>query len=445
METRIVDINKVLPNPTNPRIIKDAKFKKLVKSIKEFPQMLDLRPIVVNKDMIALGGNMRLKAAIEAGLEEIPVISADELTPAQQEEFIIKDNLGYGEWDWDLLLTEWDTKLLDDWGLDTSKEKTSQQKLEASKAKLSELYVVPPFTILDARQGTWQDRKKAWKELIGEDGESREGTLSSGNSKAFQNTVSILDPVLSEISCRWFLPEGDDLKILDPFAGDTVFGYVSSYLKHTFTGIELRPEQVELNNIRVKEVNPKSLYICDDGQNVAKHIEPNTQDLIFSCPPYFDLEVYSDDPNDASNQETYEDFIQILDNAFTAAIGTLKENRFAVIVVGDLRDEKGSLRNFHEDIKSIFRRNGMPLYNELILVDPIGNASQRANYIMRRRKMTKTHQNVLVFHKPLKDPGLEESYTKVLVFINGNEDQVPNDFKQLTTLDVELNIDKPTK
>jgi DNA modification methylase len=113
-----VPISQVIPNPTNPRIIKDDKFKKLVKSIEEFPQMLELRPIVVDSNMVVLGGNMRLKACIAAGLKEVPIIVADNLTEHQQAEFIIKDNVGFGEWDWDLLANQWDVEALEDWGLE---------------------------------------------------------------------------------------------------------------------------------------------------------------------------------------------------------------------------------------------------------------------------------------------------------------------------------------
>jgi DNA modification methylase len=113
-----VPINTVKANPNNPRIIKDDKFAKLVKSINEFPQMLNLRPIVVNDDMVVLGGNMRLKACKEAGLKEIPIIKASELTEQQQKEFIVKDNVGYGEWDWNDLANNWDADELQDWGLD---------------------------------------------------------------------------------------------------------------------------------------------------------------------------------------------------------------------------------------------------------------------------------------------------------------------------------------
>ena len=113
-----VKINSIKTNPKNPRLIKDDKFKKLVKSIQEFPQMLELRPIVVDENNIILGGNMRYKACIEAGLKEIYILKAEDLTEQQKDEFIVKDNVGFGEWDWDILANEWDTDKLQDWGLD---------------------------------------------------------------------------------------------------------------------------------------------------------------------------------------------------------------------------------------------------------------------------------------------------------------------------------------
>jgi len=123
-----VPISQVIPNPTNPRIIKDDKFKKLTKSIQEFPEMLELRPIVVDSNMVVLGGNMRLKACIAAGLKEVPIIVADNLTEQQQAEFIIKDNVGFGEWDWDLLANQWDVEALEDWGLELPFDNTPVQE-----------------------------------------------------------------------------------------------------------------------------------------------------------------------------------------------------------------------------------------------------------------------------------------------------------------------------
>jgi len=118
MRTEMVKISEVKNNPNNPRVIKDDKFEKLVRSIKEFPKMLEIRPIVVNDDMIVLGGNMRLKACKEAGLKEVPIIKASDLTEEEQKQFIIKDNVSGGEWDWEMLQNDWNLEELDEWGLD---------------------------------------------------------------------------------------------------------------------------------------------------------------------------------------------------------------------------------------------------------------------------------------------------------------------------------------
>ena len=142
-----VKISAIKSNPDNPRIIKDDKFKKLVKSIKGFPQMLELRPIVVNNDMVVLGGNMRLKACKEAGLKEVPIIKASELTPEQEKEFIVKDNVGFGEWDWDLLANEWDTDLLEEWGLEGFPFDT-ETELEAEEDDFDTTPPEEPITVL---------------------------------------------------------------------------------------------------------------------------------------------------------------------------------------------------------------------------------------------------------------------------------------------------------
>jgi len=132
MQVAKVKINSIKTNPKNPRLIKDDKFKKLVNSIKEFPQMLELRPIVVDENNIILGGNMRHKACIEAGLKEVYIVQAKDLTEQQKDEFIVKDNVGFGEWDWDILANEWDTDKLENWGLDLPLD-VSVQELEAEE------------------------------------------------------------------------------------------------------------------------------------------------------------------------------------------------------------------------------------------------------------------------------------------------------------------------
>jgi len=164
----LVKITQVRPNENNPRFIKDHKFKKLVTSIKEFPEMLKLRPIVVNSDMVVLGGNMRLKACKEAGLKEVWILKAEELTEAQQREFIVKDNVGFGDWDWDLLANEWDTELLEDWGLDLLIEDKIDKMEDDDEIELPQsVQLEPPkeYIIIMAEPNSveWEDLKESLK------------------------------------------------------------------------------------------------------------------------------------------------------------------------------------------------------------------------------------------------------------------------------------------
>lgn len=395
MKWQLIKISKLAENPANPRSIDKEKFEKLVASIKEFPEMLELRPIVVNSEYQVLGGNMRLKACIMAGLKEVPIVYADNLTPEQQKEFIIKDNVSFGEWDWEMLADDWDLEEMENWGLDVEFPTETESEKQVARIKLSETFGVPPFSVLDSRQGYWVDRKRSWRTLITDEGKSREGVLAENSIMSELNDgVSIFDPVLAELIVRWFAPP--KALICDPFSGGA-FGFVASYLGNLFTGIELRQEQAEINHERVKQYG--SRYICEDGQNIAKHLEAESQDLIFSCPPYFDLEVYSDLANDASNQKTYKGFLSIIENGFKGAISCLKDNRFAVVVCGDIRDKKGFYYGFPDDIKAIFKRHGMKLYNEMFLVESLGTLPQRVRKSMGNRKVGKCHQNVLVFYK----------------------------------------------
>jgi len=168
MESITVSINTVKINPNNPRLVKDDKFKKLVNSIKTFPEMLKIRPIVVNNDMIVLGGNMRLKACKEAGLKEVHIIKADTLTEEQQREFIIKDNVGFGEWDWDLIANEWDAEQVAEWGLDLDIENEIDNIEDDDKIELPQsVQLEPPkeFIVIMAEPNSvdWEDLKETLK------------------------------------------------------------------------------------------------------------------------------------------------------------------------------------------------------------------------------------------------------------------------------------------
>lgn len=408
----VCNIEILNPYANNPRTHSDEQIEQLMASMREFGFT---NPILADQDTKeVIAGHGRLLAARKLGLRQVPVIFLAHLNETKRRKLIIADNqlaLNAG-WDMELLATElsalnemgesldvlgFDDEFLDE-VLNTQLEEneTPEERTE----KLVDKFGVPPFSILDVRQGYWQKRKKDWKAVIREHGESREGTLFDPNNfMGSIGTVSILDPVLCETLINWFaLPK--KTKCIDPFAGDTSFGVVSALKGCEFIGIELRPEQAAINQERSDRLNLNAQYICDDGQNVLKHVAPESQDFLFSCPPYYDLEVYSDLEQDASNQETYEDFLKIITNAFSGAIKTLKNNRFAAIVVSNIRNVKtGCYRNFVNDIIRIFNDNGMAFYNDIILVDVVGSGSMRAAHNMLNRKVVKTHQNVLIFYK----------------------------------------------
>lgn len=412
VEKKITELKEYENNPRHNEEAVEA----VAESIEQFGFKV---PIIIDREGIIVAGHTRRKAAVKLGLDTVPCIIADDLTPEQIQAFRLADNktAELADWDFEALekelaeLTAFDVDMslfgFDEAIFDEVMPIDKYDILEEEKGSLTEKFVVPPFSVLDSQRGYWTERKRIWREKIRDNAEARADAkvLRNFNSETFSgfgklNEVSLLDPVLSEIIVKWFAPARSGSKCFDVFAGDTVFGFVSSYLGNSFTGIELRQEQADFNNARCKEFDLPAKYICDDGRNVLQHIQESSQDLLFSCPPYFDLEVYSDDERDASNQGNYADFIGILDTAFSNAIKCLKENRFAVIVVGDVRDKKeGFYYDFCGDIKRCFARNGMKLYNELILVNPIGTAAVRASKYMRTRKMAKVHQNVLVFYK----------------------------------------------
>jgi ParB-like chromosome segregation protein Spo0J len=161
MRTETVKISQVKANPNNPRLIKDDKFKKLVQSIRDFPKMLEIRPIVVNDDMVVLGGNMRLKACKEAGLTEIPIIKASDLTDAEQREFIIKDNVGFGEWEWEMIRADWDLEELNQWGLDIP-DWESEDEIKDLSDTIDVLYKIEIECISE------RDQEETYNKLIGE-------------------------------------------------------------------------------------------------------------------------------------------------------------------------------------------------------------------------------------------------------------------------------------
>lgn len=335
----------------------------------------------------------------------------DDLTPEQVNALRLVDNKSNeSDWDFDLLkeeLPDLDLSAFDfDWDFPSDNDDVEGYIDKEEHAKLSDTFLVPPFSILDTRSGEWTERKRLWRKFINDDGHSRGSAQTFSKSITEFNghgkfaDVSLLDPVLAEVILAWFLPQGQKCKTFDTFAGDTVFGFVSAFKGNEFTGTELREEQADFNQEQCDRAGISARYHCDDGRNIQEHIEKNSQDLYFSCPPYYDLEVYSDLENDASNQKSYADFYKILDEAFSKAVECLKENRFAVVVASDVRNKKtGGYYDFISDIKKTFVRNGCLLYNEIVLVNAVGTAAIRAGRYMKSRKVARTHQEVLVFYK----------------------------------------------
>ena len=396
----LIELHKLIPNPKNNNRHSLEQIERLAKIIDYQGQR---SPVIVSKRSgYITKGHARVEALKRLKWAKAAVNWQDYDSEAQEYADMTADNeiARWAELDLHAVhldIEEIEIEDIDLLGIENFKMDNPDNNTPSKS--LFDRFGVPPFSVLDARQGYWTDKKQAWREAIGDNGESRQNTLADKDTlmAEINDGVSILDPVLAEIITRWFSNEG--YTILDCFAGDTVFGFVSATLNRNFLGIELRQEQADLNNSRTNELSAR--YVCDDGRNLDRYVEPNSIDLVFSCPPYFDLEVYSDDQNDASNQGSYDEFLDILRTAFTKAVNCLKPNRFAAIVVGDVRCKKtGKYWNFPADIKNIFIDNGMVLYNDLVLVEPVGTARLRAARLFNAsRKMVKTHQNVLIFYK----------------------------------------------
>lgn len=296
--------------------------------------------------------------------------------------------------------------------------------------KLSDRFLIAPFSVFNAREGWWQDRKRAWisigiKSELGRDHSTKEGIrLGTKNSKSAatgrryvdgkrqeaglvsDSDVSIFDPVLCEIAYRWFLPRGG--LVVDPFAGGSVRGIVAAKLGARYRGHELRAEQCVANEIQCKDIlgakgSLRAQWIRGDSRKtLQKKIRGDKADLVFTCPPYADLERYSDDPLDLSTMP-YLKFLEAYFQIIKLACAQLKENRFAVIVVGEVRGkDSGAYYNFVGDTISAFMRAdvGLRYYNEAILLTAIGSLPIRAaEGFSKSRKLGKTHQNILVFCK----------------------------------------------
>jgi DNA modification methylase len=267
---------------------------------------------------------------------------------------------------------------------------------------LREQFIEPPFSVLDTKTGNWQRRKKTWATLGIKSEVGRDSVvISMGTKKKDKNKVSyvsIFDPALCEVLYHWFCPKGG--RILDPFAGGSVRGIVANKLGYKYTGIDIREEQIASNReqgAEILEANNQPNWYVGDSNEILEGFRKEF-DLVFSCPPYADLEVYSDLEGDISNKP-YKEFLELYESIIQKSCDLLTPGGFACFVVGEVRDKKGNYIGFVPDTVKAFERCGMKFYNEAILLNPIASASMRANGNMKSKKLVKIHQNILIFRK----------------------------------------------
>lgn len=405
-----VSLTALVPYENNPRL-NDKAVEAVANSIKEFGFNV---PIVIDKNNVIIAGHTRYKASKKLGLETVPCYRAENLNEEQVKAFRLVDNktAELAEWDFskleeELLNIDFD---MSDFGFDFEEEKVKNDIPES--IPLAERFVVPPLSVLDTRQGYWQDRKREWKAIGLKSEVGRDANLlkalnnlseKSRSGKRIAEDESVFDPFLCEILYTWFAKKG--YKVLDPFAGGSVRGIVASVCGLEYTGIDLREEQVQANREQLHILNKfdgltAPTWIIGDSDNMDSLLEEDYQtDFVFSCPPYFDLEVYSKLENDLSNMSV-DDFAKTYKSIIKKACSRLKENRFACFVIGENRNKQGNYNNLLGLTIDSFIDSGLSFYNEISLINQVGSKSLTcAESMNKSRKVGKCHQNVLVFVK----------------------------------------------
>jgi DNA modification methylase len=411
----------LIPYARNSRTHSDEQVGQIAASIKEWGWTV---PVLIDPDGGLIAGHGRIFAAQKLGIEDVPCMVAEGWTDAQKKAYVIADNkltlnagwddeilkgeLGeLGEFDFDLSLIGFDADELS--ALMMDEPLPNEGDNQGSTASLADKFGIAPFSVLNAREGWWQNRKRAWVGLGIESENGRDikptsvpANLPEGHylaGKGNNEGGSIFDPTLCELAYSWFSPKAG--LVLDPFAGGSVRGVVASRLGRQYVGVELREEQVDANRLQGDALcaDLPPVWHTGDSRNIDRICAGVEADFVFSCPPYADLEVYSDDPDDLSTLK-YEDFKPAYFEIIAKACSLLKDNRFACFVVGDVRDKKGNYYNFVGDTVEAFKAAGLHFYNEAILVTSVGSLPIRVGrQFATGRKLGKTHQNVLVFVK----------------------------------------------
>ena len=289
-------------------------------------------------------------------------------------------------------------------------------KLNVSQPLLSDRYIVPPFSILNTITQNWQRRKDLWERMGIESAQGRDvkrnnanpvNTFSARGEQAKEaERTSTFDPLLCEIMYKWFSNEEDF--ILDPFAGGSVRGIVAASLTRNYLGIDLSKDQIAENYEQLLDVEERYIlsghaqWVCEDSFPYLKDAAYRmVADMIFTCPPYYNLEKYSKDERDLSNQPSYKEFLDKYAQILRYASIILAEDRFAVIVVSEVRNPyTGEYYGLVPDTIRILKECGLKYYNEIILENNIGSLPIRApKYFDQSRKIGRHHQNILVFYK----------------------------------------------
>lgn len=268
---------------------------------------------------------------------------------------------------------------------------------------LADKFLFPPFSVIRADSGDWMERKRGWLDLGIKSEVGRDAVVfdvrpeTSTYMAASKSETSIFDPVLCELAYRWWCPKGG--QIVDPFSGGSVRGIIAQKLGYKYWGCDLRQEQIDANTSQARAIctGAPPTWVC--GDSAVMMSEAPSADYLFTCPPYGDLEVYSDDPRDLSTM-TYANFVEAYRRIIGTSLARLKPNRFACVVVGDFRDNRGMYRGFVVDTINAFRDHGAGLYNHAIFVTPAGTLPVRTSaHFPVSRKLGKAHQDILVFCK----------------------------------------------
>ena len=409
------------PDPTNPNQMSKEKHAGLRQSYQKFGP---LKFIIIDQNDLILDGHQRVPELQALGETETDCIQVDVKDEADRILARQVCNKLYGDHEpvkdsndflklYNVNRLELLSQML---GENQDKYKVALEKHhgidfgfnKTSIGRLADIYMVPPFSVLDTRQGYWQDRRRRWLQLGIESELGREGTLlalpTSLNRPKYQHLMktatSVFDPVLCEVVYGWFCRAHG--KVLDPFAGGSVRGIVAALQGLNYTGVELRPEQLHANQAQweiIGKGHQGPTWLEGDSLKLDELTAGKQFDLLFTCPPYGDLEKYSSDPADLSNMP-WEDFLTAYHKIIELACAKLAQDRFAVLVVSNIRGPDGAYRDLVGATIRAGQDAGLRLYNDIVLINAIGTAPIRAqNIFATKRKVVKVHQNVLVFFK----------------------------------------------